>query len=130
MPVFNHDAVSQPDTRIRLETIEEHVAGDSIIFGPWTVREGETARDISDDELRWYLFETEYDRDPAEAILSHDDPGLTLGEPKDMQFENGHWQVFVSEGVTADLRGTYYQVAVVDPTDSSRQSWIGKINII
>lgn len=114
----------------KIEKIDHHIAGDSVIFGPWTVKIDGEQKNIENDELKWYLFEEEYNSDPEEAILSHNDDSVEVREPEDGSKADGEWEVFVSQGITEDLGGyTYWQRPIVDPSGDSKLSWKGEVVI-
>lgn len=114
----------------QLDRIDDHIAGDSIILGPFTVEESDgSTRDLTNDTLEWYLFDNKYDNDTSKAILSHTDTGVTIEEPPNSSYTDGKFQVFVEQDVTTDFNGEKWQRPVIDAVDASKQTWKGPIEI-
>jgi len=113
---------------IDLERIEDWFADDSrrITF---TVTQNGTARDISNDDLSWALYERPYDFDTATPVVDDSDASVEI--VRDPQFDpsNGKFQVRVDEGTLTDEDGELWQYVVVDPPGESRQSWRGSVFI-
>lgn len=114
----------------RLDPIEDHVAGDSIIFGPYTVTEDDESRDLTNDTIEWYLFDTEHQSSPDDARISHEDGGVHIEDPADGGGrEDGRVQIYVEQGVTDGHAGEKHFRVIIDPPDESRQTFKGRIDI-
>jgi len=109
-----------------VKRVDDWFANDSkrITF---TVTQNGSARDISDDEITWGLYEDAYDFDTQTPVL--DDTDGTVEIIRDPQFDplNGKFQVRVEEGTLTDSWGDFWQFVVVDPPAESRQSWRGSV---
>lgn len=90
-----------------------------------TVDDTGTPKDISNDDLRWGLLDREYD-DRADAVLTEASAGVTLSTDPVVDPTAGEFRVEIAEDTVEDW-GRLYQEAIVDPVDSSRQTWVGPV---
>lgn len=123
------DTIFEHEPPHRITPIDDVIAGDSVVFGPFTVMEDGSPRDLTTDTLEWYLFETELERDPSNAVISHTDSDVVVEEPPNGSYADGEWQVFVEQGAMDGLHGDYWQRAIVDAADDTRQTWKGEVSI-
>lgn len=114
----------------RIEPVEGHIAGDSIIFGPFTVIKDGSPRDLSNDTIEWYLHDDEHPLDADSALFAHTDDVVEITEVADSGFTDGRFQVQVAEGATNDLFGTQYQRAIVETAGGKKQTWLGSVEVI
>ena len=112
--------------RFELPPIEGWIAGDSRQLNFTVTLPDGSNKDISNDEVRWYLLDKPY-VSPSEATLSGDDSGVEIITDTLVDPTNGEFRVDVSESATSGEWGDYWQVVVVDPLDDSLQSWQGKV---
>jgi len=94
----------------------------------FTVTQDGTAKDISNDEIEWYLLERSYD-DPTDAVLSPSDSRVEVRTTAVVDPTQGEFRVDIAEDEDSELWGEYHQLVVVDPPGDSRQSWRGPVVI-
>lgn len=113
--------------RNELDPITGWPAGDSRQLS-FTVTQDGTPKDISNDEVEWYLLEREYDA-LADAVLSPSDSRVDIRTNTVVDPTAGEFRVDIADDESSDLWGEYTQVVVVDPPGDSRQSWRGDVVI-
>jgi len=114
-------------TRFELPAIEGWPAGDSRQLS-FSVEQGGSPKDITNDAVEWYLLERPY-HELADAILSGDSTGVEIFRDTVVDPTAGEFRVDVDESATADEWGTYWQLVVVDPPGGSRQTWRGDVTL-
>jgi hypothetical protein len=109
----------------RIDRVEGWRNTDSRTFQYSVTQDGEP-RDISEDTLSWALYLKPYSQPDVEPLIDETDPGVSIG----IAITTGQaseFEVEVAEGAVSDLWGSLYQHVVVDPPDSSRQSFVGEV---
>lgn len=108
--------------------IKSHIAGNSIIFGPYTVEYDDgTARDISQDTINWRVFDRKDKRGESDALISLDTTGVSL---EIINASAGEFRIVVEQGVTSDLdQRAHYHRVIIDGPDNRQQTWIGKLYV-
>jgi len=114
-------------TRFELPAIEGWPAGDSRQLS-FTVEQGGTPKDITNDTVEWYLLKRPY-HDLADAILSGESSGVEIFRDTVVDPTAGEFRVDVDEDATANEWGEYWQLVVVDPPGGSRQTWRGGVTL-
>jgi len=99
---------------------------DSRTFLYEVTQDGEP-RDVSDEELSWALYLKPYSQPDVEPLIDETDPGVSIRLVFSTTGKTSSFEVDVSEGAVSDLWGSLYQHVVVDPPDSSRQSFVGEV---
>ena len=119
-------ATTLDPTRYRIDPIDDGwMAGDSRTLN-FTVVQGGDPKDITNDEVEWYLIERPYHK-PAEALLSGDDASVDIRTEDVVDPTAGEFRVDIKPEATECLWGEYHQLVVVDPPVASRQSWRGDV---
>jgi len=85
-----------------------------------------TARDITDDDVAWFLTAKEYES-RADAILADGDTGVTVQRDTVVDPTAGEFRIDIAEGTLAGEWGEHVQHVVLDPTDDSRLMWVGDV---
>jgi len=114
-----------------LPAIDDWVAGDSRRL-QFTVETADgTPKDLSTDNLEWYLTRRPYQERSA-AVLDDTDPEVEIVTSGAVDPTQGEFRVDVSEAALSAVGawGEHYQHVVVDPPDESRQSWRGRVVVV
>jgi len=107
--------------------VEEWKNTDSRVLSFEVTQDGEP-RDITGDTVTWELYLKPYNRPGVTPLLSDSEPDVNLvTSGAGVDGTAGEFEVQVSEGGVSDLWGKVYQQVVVDPPDSSRQTFIGEV---
>lgn len=110
----------------RLDPVEDWVTGDSHTFAFTVTLEDGSAKDISNDSLKWALLERAYD-DRSDAIVTESDSGVEIVTSGTVDPTAGEFEVRVDEDTVTDVWGRLSQRVAVDPIDDSQQTWIGEV---
>jgi len=114
-------------TRFEIDSIDGWPAGDSRTLN-FTVVQGGDPKDITNDDVEWYLIERPY-HDPSQALLSGDDDSIDIRTADVVDPTAGEFRVDIAPDATVDRWGEYHQLVVVDPPVVSRQTWRGEVTI-
>jgi len=114
-----------------IPAIEDWLAGDARRLG-FTVQTADgTPKDLSTDDLEWYLTRRDY-QEASAAVLDDSDSEVTIVTSGAVDPTQGEFRVDVAESALSALGawGPHYQHVVVDPPDETRQSWRGRVVVI
>lgn len=115
-------------TAVDIPSIDDWIATDSRQLS-FTVTVAAGPKDITEDDVEWYLTEKAYEG-RADAVLADDDTGVTVQREAVVDPVAGEFRVDVAEDALAGEWGEYHQHVVVDPLDESRQSWRGDVTLV
>lgn len=114
-----------PD-RATLPPIEGWPVGDSrTLLFTVTLDDAGTPKDVTNDTLRWALLDKPY-ADRADSVVDDSDAGVTIRRAPYTDPAQGEFEVLIEEDVVAEW-GRLWQEVVVDPLDTSRQTWVGPV---
>jgi hypothetical protein len=114
-------------SRNELSVVDGWPQADSRQFSFVVTQDG-SPKDISNDEIEWYLLTEPYDN-LADAVLSPSNSRVEIRTSAVVDPTAGEFRVDIAEAEDSDLWGEYTQVVVVDPPGDSRQSWRGPVVI-
>lgn len=112
-------------TRYDLDDLDEWPAGDSRQLN-FTVDTVVGKKDVSNDDIRWYLLPRPY-AGLSDAVVTTDDPGVEIRTDPLLDPTAGEFRIDIDQGVTAGLWGEYYQRIEIDPIDEDLQTWAGRV---
>lgn len=115
-------------TAVEIPSIDDWIATDSRQLS-FTVTVENGPKDITEDEVEWFLTEKSYEG-RADAVLSDTDGEVTIQRETVVDPEAGEFRVDVAEDALAGEWGEYHQHVVVDPLGDSRQSWRGDVALV
>lgn len=115
-------------SRSYLPPVEDWPSGDSQEF-QFHVKIDGVGKDLTDDDLRWEIYERPYDLDGATPLIDTTSDGVDVIRTPIADEENGEFRIRVSEGETSGEWGRYYQVVTVDPPDETKTHWVGPVII-
>lgn len=115
-------------TAVEIPSIDDWIATDSRQLS-FTVTVESGPKDITEDEVEWFLTEKAY-QGRADAVLSDTDAGVDVKREAVVDPEAGEFRVDVAEDALAGEWGDYHQHVVVDPLGDSRQSWRGDVTLV
>lgn len=109
--------------------IEGWIAGDSRRL-EFTVNLGDGFRkNLTDDELSWYLTAKPYEGE-ADAILSDADAEVDVIRTGNYDETNGEFAVDIGQGTLAGEWGQYWHHVEIDPPLDTKQSWRGRVTLV
>jgi hypothetical protein len=110
-----------------LPDTEQWFAGDSRALEFQVVDGNGDPVPIPGATITWALFERAYQTDPADAVLSDGDAGVTVRTADIVDPEQGEFEVRVTPQATEGLYGEFYQRPVVEQSDGSTAAWRGSV---
>ena len=91
------------------------------------VDEDGTPKDLTNDAVRWSLLRKPY-HEREQAILTDESEGVDLRRESVADPEAGEFRVDVAEDTVVGW-GPRFQRVTIDPPDSSRQTWVGRVTV-
>jgi len=120
MPDLNPDEAT-------LSTIDGFPASDSRTLAFTVVFADGSTRDISSDEIEWYLLDKPYESD-SDAIVDNDSTGIEIVTDNRVDTANGEFEVRVSPDALADEWGSVHQrIRIATAGGETDLSWRGEI---
>ena len=114
-------------TRFELEPIDGWPAGDSrTLEFTVVVDDNATPKDISQDDIRWFLLDKPY-RSATESTLGPNSDGVDIITDQLVDPTAGEFRVDIAADATDGEWGDYWQLVVVDPPGDSQQTWQGRV---
>ena len=113
-------------SRFELEPIDGWPTGDSRQLNFSVQLSDGSAKDITNDEIRWFLLDKPY-RSATDSVLGPNSDGVTIFTDSVVDPVAGEFRVDIAEDATAGEWGQYWQLVVVDPPGDSQQTWQGRV---
>jgi hypothetical protein len=112
-----------------LPTVEDWISGDDRTLAFHVVDGTGSAVDISSATVTWSLYGRPYNDDPSNAELTEADSGVEVVTDNRVDTTNGEYEVRIDGEATDGLWGEYWQRPIVEQTDGTEATWIGRVII-
>lgn len=112
-----------------LPPITDFLAGDDRVLAFSVVDADGNTVDIADATVSWSLHERPYESDSSTAVLSGSDSDVEVVTDDRVNSADGDFEIRLDPSATDDLWGNYHQRPVIEQSDGTTASWVGKIVI-
>lgn len=110
----------------KLPSIEDWISGDDRTLAFQVTDDQSNGIDVSGATITWLLADREYVDDPADAVLTESDSGVSIDTSGSIDPTVGEFEVVVDGEATDDKWGRYYHRPRVEAGDGTVSSWLGE----
>lgn len=113
----------------KLPSIEDWISGDDRTLAFQVTDDQSNGVDVSGATITWLLADREYVDDPADAVLTESDSGVSIDTSGSIDPTVGEFEVVVGGAATDELWGQYHHRPKVEAGDGTVSSWLGEIKL-